>query len=216
MSAVIAEYGTAEWLQARLGNLTASRISDAFAKLKSGAWSKSREDYQLELVAERLTGLAADHYVGREAMFGIENEPWVAAAYESERDVIVERGGYVAHPTIEHAGASPDFLIGNEGLMEAKAPKSSTFVTVVLARAHGKPYKMDTDDGYCAQVMWQLACTQRIWCDLAYGDPRMPIGSQLYVRRIERDDKLIAAMETEARVFLNEVAELTAKVRESV
>lgn len=204
--------GSTEWLQARLGSLTASRVSDAFAKLKSGAWAKSREGYQLELVAERLTGLAADHYVGREALFGIEQEPWVVSAYENDYDVACELAGYIAHPTIEWAGASPDRLVGSDGLFEAKAPKSSTFVSVVLARKHGKPYKMDTDDGYVAQAMWQLACSERIWCDLGYGDPRMPIGSQLYVRRIERDDKLIAAMEAEARVFLDEVAELVAKV----
>lgn len=217
MSAVPAlEPGSIAWIEARAGCLTASRIADAFAKLKSGAWAQSRYDYLIELVAERLTGRAADHYVSRDMLLGIETEPAAIAAYEWANDCTVEPLGYVTHPTIQWAGATPDGAIGADGLFEAKCPRSTTFVALRLVVEHAHPIKhasLGTDDGYIAQIMWQLACTGRKWCDLAYYDPNMPQGLQLYVRRIERDEKMIAAMETEARSFLDEVAALVAKIQ---
>jgi hypothetical protein len=218
MSAVLAEQGSAMWIQQRVGCLTASRISDAFAKLKSGEWAKSRHDYQMELVAERLTGLASDHYISKEMLFGIENEDGGVAAYEWKHDCIVEHAGFLQHPTIPNAGASPDRFVGRN-LLEVKAPKSLTFVELRLEKQHGLIVKHSTnpDDGYLAQCMWQLACKPDAdWCDLVYYDPRMPPGLELYERRIERNDKIIGAMEDEARVFLAEVDALEAKLRVAV
>jgi hypothetical protein len=217
MSAVLAiEYGSPEWLEARAGCLTASRMSDAFAVLKSGTWAQSRTDYLLELVAERLTGRATDHFVSRDMLEGIEREPAAIAAYEWERDCTVEKIGYAMHPTIKWAGATPDGAVGDDGLIETKCPRSTTFVALRLVEEHAQAIKhasLATDAGYVAQVMWQLACTGRKWCDLAYYDPNMPQGLQLYVRRVVRDEKIIAAMETEARAVLAEVDALVWRLR---
>jgi putative phage-type endonuclease len=210
------DQGAPAWIEARAGCLTASRIADAFAKLKSGAWAQSRYDYLVELVAERLTGRAADHYVSRDMLLGIETEPDAIAAYEWANDCTVEKPGYVMHPTIPFAGATPDGLVGDDGLIECKCPRSTTFVAVRLVHERAQPIKhagLATDEGYAGQIMWQLACTGRKWCDLAYYDPHMPQGLQLYVRRIVRDEKIIAAMETEARAFLAEVDALVWRLR---
>lgn len=216
MSAVLAEQGSALWIEQRLGCLTASRVVDAFKKLAGGGWAKARHDYMVELVSERLTGLPVSHFINREMMEGIENEPSAVAAYEWKYDVVAEEVGFLLHPTIPRAGASPDRLIG-KNLLEVKAPKSTTFIELRLAKEHGHAYpnkRDDADDGYLAQCMWQLACKPDAeWCDLAYYDPRMPSGLELYVRRIHRDEKIIAAMEAEARTFLAEVDALEAKMR---
>lgn len=201
--------GSAEWFDARAGCLTASRIGDAFGKLKSGAPAQSRDDYLIELVAERMTGRAADHYISRDMLLGIETEPDAIAAYEWANDCTVQKLGFVFHPTIQWAGATPDGAVGDDGLVECKCPRSTTFVALRLAVECAQPIKhasLKTDEDYVAQGMWQLACTGRKWCDLAYYDPNMPQGLQLYVRRIERDEAIIAAMEAEARAFLDEVA----------
>lgn len=217
MSAVLAiEPGSQEWIEARAGCLTASRVADAFAKLKSGAWAQSRYDYLIELVAERLTGRASDHFVSRDMLLGIETEPAAIAAYEWANDCTVEKLGFASHPTIQWAGATPDGAVGDLGLVECKCPRSTTFVALRLIVEHAQAMKhagVNSDEGYLAQIMWQLACTGRKWCDLVYYDPHMPQGMQLYVRRIERDDKIIAAMEAEAVLFLGEVDALVAKLR---
>jgi exodeoxyribonuclease (lambda-induced) len=215
MSAVLIEQGSKEWLEARCGSLTASRFAEAVARLKGGDYAKSRHDLMIELLSERLTGLTSPHYISREMLEGIEWQPAAAAAYEFEHDVECAEVGYCEHPTIPWAGASPDYTVGADGLLEVKAPKSATFTEVRLAKEFGYVYpkaRESSDDGYLVQCQWQLACCPtRKWCDLAYYDARMPIGKQLFVRRLNRDDAIIAAMEDEARKFLDELQKLQDK-----
>jgi exodeoxyribonuclease (lambda-induced) len=217
MSAVMIEQGSPEWLEIRAGKLTASRFAEAVAKLKNGTYAKSRHDLLIELLSERLTGRAAPHFISREMLEGIEAEPSAVAAYEFAHDCEARPIGFVEHPTIPNAGASPDRAIGDVGLLEVKAPKTSTLLELRLAKEHGYAYpnkREDADDGYLAQCMWQLACCpEREWCDLAYYDERLPMALQLWVRRIHRDDKVIAAMEAEARAFLAELDALEIKFR---
>jgi len=58
---------------------------------------------------------------------------------------------------------------------------------------------------YMPQVQWQMACANRLWNDFVSFDPRAPEGLQLFVTRIERDDKYIAELEAEVNKFLEEL-----------
>lgn len=205
MAAVIVP-GSPEWFEHRGGKLTASRMADAVRKLKSGAWAKTRHDYMIELLAERFTGLATDHYVSREMLWGIEHEEDARFAYENDHDCDVAPGVFVDHPTIADFGCTPDGFVGDDGLVEFKNPKTTTFLEVMLS---GQP-----EPDHLVQSMTQLACCPtRKWCDLRYHDSRMPIALQKFEIRIHRDEKIIGAMETEARAFLDEVSELEAKLK---
>lgn len=200
------EQGTDEWKQQRLGKVTASRIADVTAKIKSG-WGASRANYMAELLVERLTGIAPDMFINDAMRWGTEQEPTARAAYEFMRDCTVDQVGFVDHPVIPMTGASPDGLIGSDGLVEIKCPMTSTHIETLLgASVPGK---------YISQIQWQLACTGRAWCDWVSFDPRMPANMQLFVQRIDRDDKQIAELEGHVRTFLAEldakVADLTAK-----
>src|ERR1700678_1993105 len=101
---------TPEWLAARIGCVPASRVKDVVAKLKNGKESAARASYKLELLTEVLTGRATEHYVSQAMDFGSENEPLARTTYEIAKGVEVERVGFVLHPTIKRAGASPDGL----------------------------------------------------------------------------------------------------------
>lgn len=188
-----------EHVASRLGKLTASRIADATAKIQKG-WGASRANYMAELIAERLTGLQADRFVSKEMIWGIETETQARAAYEFYHDVTVEALGFVEHPQIAMSGASPDGGVLLDGLVEFKSPNTSTHIDFVLSD--------EIDLRYRKQMQWQLACTGRAYCDFASFDPRMPHELQLRVRRVPRDDKMIAELERDAREFL---AELDAK-----
>lgn len=190
------EQRTPEWFSERLGKVTASRIADVLAKTKSGP-SASRANYMAELVAERLTGTGGDFYVNAAMLRGTELEPVARDCYSfiTDNDVIEE--GFVAHPTIPMAGCSPDGLIGDDGLVEIKCVGTAKHIALLRG---GEP-----EDRYIKQVMWQMACTGRQWCDLAYYDPRLPIEMQLHVQRVQRDDAMIADMEREVAAFLAEV-----------
>ena len=121
------EQGTPEWRAARAGRVTASRIDDVLAKIKTGE-AASRRDYRCQIIAEILTGNPQDDgYVNAEMQWGIDHEELARSAYEVSRNVLVDQIGFVVHPAIERAGASPDGLIGN-ALVEIKCFKMVTYL----------------------------------------------------------------------------------------
>lgn len=198
------EQRTAEWYQARLGRLTASRVADMMATTKSG-WGASRANYAWELAIERLTGQPSPSFCSPAMQWGIDHEDQARAAYQIEALVSVELIGFVEHPRL-FAGASPDGLIGGDGMVEIKCPNSATHGNTLLTGA--------IDDKYVKQVQFQLACAGRAWCDFVSFDPRFPEPMRLWVKRIERDDALIAEIEQCAEAFLAEVDETVARLRE--
>jgi putative phage-type endonuclease len=185
-----------EWFAARLGKVTASRVSDVVARTKSG-YSTSRANYMAELVCERLTGKQGDSFSNAAMVWGTNTEPMARAAYEALEGILVEELGFVSHPTIEMAGASPDGLVGDDGLVEIKCPNTATHIETLLGA--------EIPSKYVNQMQWQMACTGRKWCDFVSYDPRMPEDMQLFVKRLERSDDTITELEREIEKFLSEL-----------
>jgi putative phage-type endonuclease len=199
------EQGTPEWFAARLGNVTASRVADVIAKTKSG-YSASRENYMAQLICERMTNTVAESYTNAAMQWGTETEPLARAAYESIADVLVDEVGYVQHPRIERAGASPDGLIGLFGLLEIKCPNTATHIDTLITEQ--VPTK------YITQMQWQMVCTGRAWCDFVSFDPRLPNGLQVFVKRVEFDTEYAATLEIEVVKFLAELDTKISKLNE--
>lgn len=196
--------GSAEWHAIRLGRVTASRVADVVAKTKSGP-AASRKNYLAELALERLTGAVAESYTNAAMQWGIDTEPQARTAYEFHRDVDVAEIGFVPHPTIADTGASPDGLVGQDGLVEIKCPISATHMeTLDSGRVPAK---------YLTQMMWQMACTGRQWCDFVSFDPRFPAHMQFFCERVKRDDDMIRDLESEVIAFLNELRETVDRLR---
>lgn len=188
--------GSPEWHAIRLGKATASRIADVVAKGKSGP-SASRANYLAQLVAERLTGAAQDSYQSEAMERGSEIEPDARAAYAFRTGNEVGSIGFVPHPRIVMSGASPDGLIGDRGLVQFKCPNTATHIdTLRRGVIAGR---------YLTQMTWELACSERDWCDFVSFDPRLPESMTLAIQRVNRDDKRIAELEAEVAGFLREV-----------
>lgn len=190
--------GSPEWFAVRCGKVTASRVSDLIAKTKSG-WGASRTNYMAELIAERLTGVPAPSFSSAAMQWGTEQEPEARAAYEFRADREVVSAGFVIHPAIADAGASPDGLVDADGLVEIKCPNTATHIETLLGQA--VPAK------YITQMQFQMACTGRQWCDFVSFDPRLPEAMRFFCKRIERDNKVISQLESDVAEFLDEVAE---------
>jgi putative phage-type endonuclease len=190
------EQRTDEWFQARLGKVTASKVSDVMAKTKSG-YSASRENYMAQLVVERMTNKQSETFTNAAMEWGTQQEPFARAAYEIKQGVVVEEVGFIDHPLIKMAGASPDGLVGDDGLVEIKCPNTATHIETLLTQT--------VSAKYYAQMQWQMACTNRDWCDFVSFDPRMPEGAQLFISRVQRDPESIKEMEAEVKKFLVEV-----------
>ncbi len=192
--------GTVEWLMERIGNVTASRVADVISKLKNGSPSQARETYKMEVLTEVLTGRATEHYVSAAMDFGTENEPLARTCYEMSKGIEVELVGYVKHPSIPRSGASPDGLMGDDGLVEFKVPNTTTHLRYFLDGVVPEEYK--------PQMFWQMACTGRKYCDFCSYDPRLPQEYGLFIVRLERDENVIASMELEVIQFIKEVNEM--------
>ena len=197
------EQGTPEWFAQRLGKVTASRVSDIIAKTKTGV-SASRANYLAQLVAERLTGQAADTFKSGAMQHGTETEPQARMAYEAETGLMVTEVPMIEHQLIEMAGASPDGYVGDDGLVEIKCPNTSTHIATLMADK--------APSQYIPQMQWQMACTGRAWCDFVSFDPRMPEDMQLFIKRVPRDNALIAEYEAEVVKFLAEVQKTVDKL----
>jgi putative phage-type endonuclease len=188
--------GSEAWHQIRLGKVTASRVADVIAKTKTG-YSASRKNYAAELIVERLTGQRQEGFTNAAMQWGTDNEPAAREAYEFKSGLWVDQVGFLVHPRIKDSGASPDGLVGDDGMLEIKCPNTATHLDTLTS---GKP-----DGRYITQMQWQMACADRAWCDFASFDPRLPEELRLFVTRIERDDDLIAELETEVVAFLVEL-----------
>lgn len=179
----------AEWLQARTGRITASRMGDVLnflrqskADAEAGIVNEGakRIGYRAELIAERLTAVPADHYVSKPMQFGADYEGDARRAYELKAEVMVDQTGFVRHPAFEFAGASPDGLVGDEGGIELKVPKTETHLSYLLADVVPEEYK--------GQMYLGMICCERWWWDFCSFDPRLPDPLKLFVKRLVWDE----------------------------
>jgi putative phage-type endonuclease len=192
--------GSPEWFAARCGKVTASRVADIVARTKSGP-SASRAQYEAQLIAERLTGVVEQGFSNAAMQWGTEHEAEARAAYCFRHDMEVQECAFVIHPGIPEAGASPDGLIGDDGLVEIKCPTLATHIATLQTGTVPEKYR--------TQMLWQMACTGREWCDFVSYDPRLPASMRLFVQRVERDVEAITKLEYEVMEFL---ADVTRKV----
>jgi len=202
VGAIDCEQGSAEWFAARCGNVTSCRVADAIAKLKKKDGEAAvRRNLRFEIACEMLTGKNSEHYVSRWMEEGKEKEPLARCEYEVRNDVFVEQVGFVYHPTIKNAGASPDGVVGEDGMIEIKCPKVETHLEYLI--------NGEIPEDYLPQMLWQLACCdERQWIDFVSFHPDVPEPYQLFVKRLERTEEVncaIEGMEAEVKQFLSEV-----------
>ena len=184
--------GTDEWRNARLGKVTASRIADIMGKTKTGH-AASRKNYMAQLICERLTGKAEEGFKSAPMQRGNDLEPVARAVYIIETGRDVEETGMIEHPTIAMSGASPDGLVGPDGLIEIKCPNTATHLEFAVTN-QPKPE-------YMLQMLWQMACTGRQWCDFVSYDPRLPEHLQIVIIRVSAKDLDIAGVEQSVTNF---------------
>ena len=190
-----AEQRSPEWFEARLGRATASKFADIMATTRSG-YSAKRNNYATELALERLTGVQNETFTSGPMQWGIEHEDTAALMYSLKTGNDVEQTGLWVHDELM-AGASPDGLVGDDGVIEIKCPNSATHLnTLVTGKIPGQ---------YIAQVQGQMWITGRKWCDFISYDPRMPENAQMIIIHVERNDDYIEELQIQVREFLEEV-----------
>jgi putative phage-type endonuclease len=181
--------GSSEWLKVREGRITASNMGAVIDRLKrnsgdkkAGDYSAEHDRYVLQLVAERLTGRAEENYVSPAMDWGTEWEGDARSAYEVAFDILVDQVGFAIHPTMDFSGASPDALVGPTGCLEIKCPKTVTHLAWKLAGV--------APEEHIPQMMWEMECCERLWCDFVSYDPRLPPNMQVFCVRLDYNREL--------------------------
>jgi putative phage-type endonuclease len=187
------EQGSDEWFALKLGKVSASRIADVVAKGKGNAPSASRANYAAQLMLERVLGQRQETYSNAAIQWGVEQEPLARLAYSLHKGVEVEEVSFIDHPFILRSGASPDGLVGTDGMIEIKNPNTATHIKWALAG--------EVPAEHVLQMQWQMACAGRQWNDFVSYDSRMPEGQQLFIRRLQRDNEVIETLEAEVAFF---------------
>lgn len=191
--------GTPEWFEARAGSLGSSQLSAAIARAQSGTGrGTTSKNLMIDLALERITGKPLETFQSQAMLVGKEREPRARELYSLVRDVEVREVGLVRHPRLKGTHSSPDGLIGEDGCVEFKCPNRRTHFETILSRK-------SIDRRYILQVQWHMACTGRMWCDFVSYNPDFPPNAVFFVKRIDRDDAFIEALEEEVRDFLFEV-----------
>lgn len=197
------QQGSDEWLELRLGKITASKLSDVMSKGRGSAPSKTRASYMLQLAAEKLTGQPEDSFSNKYMEWGNECEPQARSMYEFDSGNDVEEVAFVEHD--EWFGVSPDGLVGDNGLLEIKCPKTTTQIERYLAGVFPSAYK--------AQVQGQLLATGREWCDFVSFDPRISGEASYFCIRVERDEDYLKELSASISAFKDELIEMLGKLK---
>jgi hypothetical protein len=190
---------SAEWHQLKCGWIGASRIGDLMATTKKGR-AASRKNYFNELLAQRLTGRRTSRYI-YSLNNRLEMEPEARAAYEFYTGNSVVEVGFIPHPQIDRAGASPDGIVSDDGGLEIKCCDAGAHIAMIETGI--------IDPAYLYQCQFGMACSERSWWDFVAYHPDMPEELKFWTKRIERDDHCIERIEQAVRDF---DAEIEAKI----
>jgi hypothetical protein len=120
-----------QWIEARLGNPGASSISKIITS--KGEPSKQREDYLLQLAAERITGRCEEGgFLSQHMINGIEREEPARALFEMITGLEVRQVGIVYKDERRHCHCSPDGLISDDAILELKNPMAKTHIRSLI------------------------------------------------------------------------------------
>lgn len=194
-----------EWYALRCGKVTASMVWAVTKKLKDAKKEATdRKYYRERLLAETLTGIVGDsRYITKEMEWGMEWEPVARASYEVDQSGMVDKVGFVTHDAIARFGCSPDCFVGDDGLAQFKCPNTTTHLNYLLDGIVPEEYE--------PQMVAEMACTGRQWCDFVSFDCRLPAKMQMFKKRLERDEKRITQVENEVIAFLAEMDAMVEK-----
>ncbi len=194
------QQGSPEWFAVRLGKVTASCFSDAVA----GGQGKVRKTYMIKLIAERMTGESENGYTNATIQRGSEVEPLAREYYELLNDCPVRQVGFIERD--EYIGASPDGLVGDDGMLEIKCPFSSTHIRYIIEERLPTAYKK--------QVQGQLWVAEREWVDFISYDPRVH-KKRYFCERVYRDEEYIKELQIKIYMFVADMKAMIEKLTAS-
>ena len=198
-----------EWFTARRGMITASKIKKELLAKKT---TKAYQDFRTKCLVYRLGESDLDSeareqgFLSKEVQRGIELEPEARQQYEFMTDVDVIEPGFIKHPTLPYCGASPDGLVGEDGLIEIKCRNLTAHVDFLINRT--------IPSEYMYQMQFQMMCTGRKWCDYVSYDNRVSLFPSIDWQRVYPNPDMIEEITAAVHEFNSDVDQLKAAFEE--
>lgn len=190
--------GAEEWHAARRGIVTASVVGKLITPTLKVADNDTSRSITATLTAERIAGFTEDSPMNSDMWRGVECEPIARDLYVKHHAPVDEVGFMVRDDWGYPIGYSPDGLVGDDGLIEIKAPRAKTHVLTILADqvpAH-----------YMAQLQTGLLVSGRQWIDFVSYVGGMP----LWTKRVLPDPAWQEAIVAAVAKFETTAAEMVA------
>lgn len=192
------EQNSEEWYRARMGLPTASEFSTILAQGRGGKPSKTRATYLNKIAGEIITQTPAENYSNAYMERGHALQEEAVRHYETLQNCETGSVGFLRNG---RKGASPDRLIGDDGLLEIKTQAPHLLIERILSGKFPPEHK--------AQCQGQLWVAEREWLDIGVYYPGMP----LFLKRVTRDEPYIVNLAAEVARFNEEVDEIIARVQ---
>lgn len=193
--------GTAEWLDARRGIVTASEVGHLLTATLQVADNLTSRGLTASLAAERITGTSDPSFVSDDMWRGVEDEPYARQVYADHFAPVHEVGLMVRDFGAFRVGYSPDGVVGDDGLIECKSRTQKKHMLTILA------------DRVPAENMAQLQCgllvSGRAWIDYV----SCCGGMALWVKRVHPDPMWHAAILDAAQTCETNIAAMTETYR---
>lgn len=190
--------GTDEWHDLRRGVLTASTVGKLLTPTLKVADNDTSRGIVTTLAAERITGWTEDTPMTSDMWRGVESEPFAREVYSKHYGDVTEVGFMVRSEDDWTLGYSPDGLVGEDGLIEIKAPRAKTHVRTILAD--------EVPGYYMAQCQAGLLVSGREWIDFVSYVGGMP----MFVKRVTPEPIWFDAITAACIQFEKDAAQLVA------
>lgn len=187
-----------DWFRHRAGIATASQFKTVLASGRGGGESLTRKKYLYTLAGEIITGEPAESFSNRHMERGHEMEGEARDFYAFLNDVEPERVGFIRNG---RKGASPDSLIGENGILEIKTAIPSILIELLMKDQFPPEHK--------AQTQGQLWIAERDWIDICVYWPGVPP----LIKRAGRDEKYLTELSGAVDQFTDELDAIVAKIR---
>ena len=190
--------GSDEWLAARRGVLTASEMKLIVTPGKKPAWNDKARAHLYELLAQRLTGHVEPHFISDDMLRGQEEEVYARMHYEQAVAPVTEVGFITNDRWGFTLGYSPDGLVGEDGLIEAKSRRQKFQVQTIIEHVAAQTIP----DEFVLQCQTGLLVTERKWLDFL----SISNGMSMPIIRVFPDPEVQEAIIEAAALFEAKIA----------
>jgi hypothetical protein len=188
------EQRTPEWHLMRATRVGGSQANAVVSRSRNGKEAVGRRDLRVTMALARLGyPPAVDTYTNADMARGVALEPVAIRAWEMMSGLSADTVGYCTSESEPYAGCSPDAIVGEDGVLEVKAPRAALHLAYIQLGRKATPEGwglLSVPPQYRPQVLHTLLITGREWLEWVSYCDAFPFSAQVLCVHIPRDETI--------------------------